>query len=130
MPLNKLTRRTVGASVSNLVIISGKFQVGASGAITAGTQQGKMFTPVRTSTGLYTITLTGVGAVNIIHADAGVIEDSATPTTATRLRKADNATRIVQVQCGANASPQTAADPPSGSWVTFVAHVNCNSKNW
>ena len=98
----------------SLVFVAGKVAIGATGAV--GTKTGKGFTVTRTGAGLYTITLDGTGGcANILHVDLMIVPASAGATQLATVLTHGASTRTVTVQTSAEATPNTAADPPSGS---------------
>lgn len=102
----------------NLVQIYGKVAIGASGAV--GTASGKGFTVTRTGAGLYTITLDAQTSVPaILYADVKVVFATANNTQDCHILTMNAASKLITVECSDAGTVDTAADPPSGSFLTF-----------
>lgn len=115
MPLtNGIAASVANYSQHGLVFIAGRVAIGASGAV--GAKTGKGFAVTRTGTGLYTITLDGVGGVvAIVNVHVDVIHSSGAATQSAYALTIVPGTRIITLQTVANSAPSTAADPPNGS---------------
>jgi hypothetical protein len=102
----------------NLVSIFGKVAIGASGAV--GTASGKGFTVTRTGAGLYTITLDAQTSVPaILYADVKVVFATGTNTQDCHILTLNAASKLITVSCSDAGTVDTAADPPSGSFLSF-----------
>lgn len=101
-----------------IVQVVGKVAIGSSGAV--GTASGKGFTVTRTGTGLYTITLDAQTSVpDILYAHVDVVFATGSNTQTCRILTLDAANKKVTVQCNDAGTVNVAADPPSGSILTF-----------
>lgn len=99
-------------------IFAGKVAIGASGAV--GTQTGKGFAVTRTGAGLYTVTLTGTGGcVAIPYANVNVVFATGGNTQNAVILSLDAPNRKITIQCNDAGTVDVAADPPSGSFLTF-----------
>jgi len=107
-----------------VVFIAGRVAIGATGAV--GAQTGKGFSVTRTGTGLYTITIdtSSVGGVNttrgvpaILHAQLDIAPAAANATQYATVLTFAPTTGTLTVQTSTEATPNTAADPPSGSFL-------------
>lgn len=106
----------------NLVNIFGKVAIGASGAV--GTASGKGFTVTRTGAGLYTITIDAVTSVpDILYCNAVVVFATAGNTQSAKILTLDAANKKVTLQCNDAGTVDVAADPPSGSILSFMVTV-------
>jgi hypothetical protein len=106
----------------NLVNIFGKVAIGASGAV--GTATGKGFTVTRTGAGLYTITIdANVSVPAILYCDPRVVFATAGNTQQAHVLSLDAANKKVTLQCNDAGTVDVAADPPSGSFLSFMITV-------
>lgn len=101
-----------------VVDVIGKVAIGASGAV--GTATGRGFTVTRTGAGAYSITLDARNGVpNILWADAKIVFATGTNTQSAYVLTLNATTGVVTVQTNDAGTVDTAADPPSGSILTF-----------
>jgi hypothetical protein len=101
-----------------MMLFAGKVAIGSTGAV--GTQTGKGFAVTRTGTGLYTITLTGTGGTaSILYADVRIVPAAANNTQSAYVLTHGASTRTVTIQCNDAGTVDVAADPPSGSILSF-----------
>lgn len=102
----------------HLVDVVGKVAIGSTGAV--GTASGKGFTVTRTGAGLYTITLDAQNSVPaILYADVKVVFTTGGNTQDCHILTLDASNKKVTVQCSDAGTVDTAADPPSGSFLSF-----------
>lgn len=106
----------------NLVNIFGKVAIGSTGAV--GTASGKGFTVTRTGAGLYTITIdANVSVPAILYCDPRVVFATANNTQQVHVLSLDAANKKVTLQCNDAGTVDVAADPPSGSFLSFMITV-------
>lgn len=106
----------------NLVNIFGKVAIGASGAV--GTASGKGFTVTRTGAGLYTITIdANVSIPAILYCKPMVVFATAGNTQQAHVLTLDAANKKVTLQTNDAGTVDVAADPPSGSILSFMIVV-------
>lgn len=109
-----------------VVIVSGRVAIGATGAVGAST--GKGFTVARTGAGLYTLTLDSAGGVpNILTAWVDVGFATGTNTQTAKVLTIVPASKLVTLQTADAGALDTAADPPSGSFLQFTLFVQNTS---
>lgn len=97
------------------VTYTGKWAIGATGAVGAKTG-GVDLTLTRTGVGLYTLALADTPAA-VLHVDPIRVTNVGFITTLT------HTTTGATFRTGVYASPQTAADPANGEFLTFQATV-------
>lgn len=105
-----------------VVIVAGRVAIGASGAV--GTATGKGFSVARTGAGLYTITLDSSGGVPaILAALVDVVFATGSNTQTACVLTLNAASKLITVQTNDAGTVDTAADPPSGSFLQFMIFV-------
>lgn len=101
-----------------VVDVIGKVAIGSTGAV--GTATGKGFTVTRTGAGLYTITLDARNGVPaILWADVRIVFATGANTQVANILTMVATTGVITIQTNDAGTPDTAADPPSGSVLTF-----------
>lgn len=105
-----------------MVEVFGKVAIGTTGAV--GVQSGKGFAVTRTGAGLYTITVlqggvTQTAVPDILCANVGVANNSATAQFTAQVLAFTPATSTVTLVVSSAAAVNVAADPPSGSFLYF-----------
>lgn len=122
MSLDANLARLAHFNQHDLVFIAGKVAIGATGAV--GAQTGKGFAITRTGAGAYTLTLSGRGGVAaILFAQANIVFATGTNNQyAHTLAMTASARTITFLNTDAT-TEDTAADPPSGSFLSFLAVV-------
>jgi hypothetical protein len=114
------------APAPGLVVVSGRVAIGATGAV--GAQTGKGFSVARTGTGLYTVTLDSSGGVpNILFANAVVGFATGSNTQDVKVLTVVPASKLFTLQTSDAATVDTAADPPSGSFLQVLCVVQNTS---
>lgn len=102
----------------NLVSIFGKVAIGSTGAV--GTASGKGFTVTRGGAGLYTITIDAQNSVPaILYADVKVVFATGTNTQDCHILTMDASNKRVTVSCSDAGTVDTAAEVPSGAFLSF-----------
>ena len=119
MPLSTRVNQNVASFLTKATILAGSVAIGGAGAV--GARVGRGFSIARTGTGLYTVTIDGVGALPIMYALASVVHATVSVAFVTGISPAS---RTFSVQTGTAAAPGTAADPPSGSLLQVVGVIN------
>lgn len=122
MAINKHLNKDLKISTPFCVAVVGKVAIGASGAV--GTQSGKGFAITRTGAGLYTITITATNGVPaILYADVRVVFATANNTQNAAILTMNATTGVITLQTNDAGTVDVAADPPSGSILTFLAII-------
>jgi hypothetical protein len=118
MPTSRVTQN-VASFLTKCVLLAGNVLIGASGAVS--TRTGRGFTITRTGTGLYTVTIDGVGALPIVFANAVVVHATAHVAVINTITPS---ARTFTLTTATAAAPGTAADPPNGAVLQVHAVLN------
>lgn len=122
MALTLKTHVIAQHSYPNMTFVAGKVAIGATGAVGAVTGEG--FTIARTGAGLYTVTIAGTGGVaKILYFKADVVFATGSNTQDVHTLTHGISTRTFTIITSDAGTVDTAADPPSGSLLTFFAIV-------
>lgn len=126
MALNQHLYPGAVSTNTSTVLIAGKVAIGSTGAVGAAT--GKGFVVTRTGVGRYSITLSASSGVPaILWADVKVVFATATNTQAAFLLTLAESTGVVTAVTVDSGTQDTAADPPSGSFLSFAILVKNNA---
>jgi hypothetical protein len=109
-----------------LIVVAGKVAIGATGAV--GVKTGIGYTLTRTGVGLYTIAFNSAGGVpDILFVTADVVFATGNNTQEAFMLTQVKSTATATIQCVDSGTQDTAADPPSGSFIQVFAVIQNSS---
>lgn len=123
MAVIRRTYKNIALSNLHTVLIEGRCEIGATGAV--GALHGSLFSVARASAGTYNITLdVQSGIIDFYNVQASVVSST---NLLVKVASVNTSTGVIQVVCLQAADGATATDPASGSSLCFSISVKNRS---